>query len=259
MLRSIARRLVRGIQPLVPAAQGVHVLAYHLVGAGTGGAVDVSVERFEADLDVLDGRVVSLGAALRGEAEAGSVVLTFDDAYANFYAEAFPRLAARRMPSVLYVPTGFIDRTHGVPIQGTEGLPPCTWANLDELVASGLVTIGAHTVTHPSLTGVSVDRATWELAAGRARLEDRLGVAVPDFCYPRGLWSGRLDRLVQAHYETAVIGGGRALRPGETAPTRLQRISLRADSPPMEALLARNVWLEERLADHVRHLRRRLA
>lgn len=41
-----------------------------------------------------------------------SVLLTFDDAYADFATEVWPRLQARHLPAVLFVPTGYPDTAH---------------------------------------------------------------------------------------------------------------------------------------------------
>jgi peptidoglycan/xylan/chitin deacetylase (PgdA/CDA1 family) len=47
----------------------------------------------------------STGAPLPGR----SVLLTFDDAYADFATEVWPRLRARNLPAVLFVPTAYPD------------------------------------------------------------------------------------------------------------------------------------------------------
>jgi glycosyltransferase involved in cell wall biosynthesis len=263
MARAI-RNALRHLQKWVPPAHtGFTILAYHLVGAGTRSPIDVPTDLFEAQLDSLSGRVCSLDDALsrleKPPAAIDSVgaVLTFDDAYANFYEQVYPRLLERRLPAILYVPTGFVDRRQAGPIRGTEGLAACDWEQLRTMAASGLITLGSHTVTHPNLTQVENDQANWELSSSRSRIEEMTGRPVRHFCYPRGLWSRRLEPLVGREYNTAVIGGGGTTQIGDH-PLRLQRISIRMESArDLRPLLSHRVWLEERASDLVRRVRPR--
>jgi peptidoglycan/xylan/chitin deacetylase (PgdA/CDA1 family) len=57
---------------------------------------------------------------------------------------------------------------------------------LEELAAGEFVDIGAHTVTHPILTGLSKSRQRAEIEGGRAALEQILGQLVSSFSYPNG-------------------------------------------------------------------------
>jgi peptidoglycan/xylan/chitin deacetylase (PgdA/CDA1 family) len=262
MMTGAARTIVRGMQTLVPqAGAGVRILAYHLVGAGTQSPVDVPVDVFEAQLDSLDGRVQSLDEALErlededADGDAATVVLTFDDAYANFYEEVYPRLVQRQLPALLYVPTGFVDGQQPAPMRGAEGLAACTWEQLGEMAASGLVTLGSHTVTHPSLTHIALEQAERELSVSRMRIEEMVEQSVPHFCYPRGLWSRRLEPLVAHEYATATMGGGGSITfPYE--PLRLQRTSIRREmGADLRPIAGAQVWLEERLANIVRRIR----
>jgi peptidoglycan/xylan/chitin deacetylase (PgdA/CDA1 family) len=273
---SAARGLLRAAQRLLPAERGgLTVLAYHLVGAGTGSPVDLPAELFRRQLDELaeHARPVGLTAAVAALAAGGqpdadggapppqdpraAIAVTFDDAYRNFATHAWPLLAERGIPATLFVPVGFLDGGCPAPIRGTDHLPPIPWAELRELVAAGLA-VGSHTWSHPDLTRLPAAQVRDELRRSRAALEDRLGVPVTAFCYPRGLWSRHLEPLVGEVYELAVVGGGGKLSARRLRPLRIQRVPLRADGPAsLIPLLGAPVWLEERVADTVRrHVRR---
>lgn len=61
-----------------------------------------------------------------------------------------------------------------------------SWQEAKEMQASGLVTIGSHTMTHPILTRVDHDSARSEIARSKSMIEERLGAPVELFAYPNG-------------------------------------------------------------------------
>lgn len=268
------RRLLHGCQWLVPdAPPGLTILGYHLVGAGSGSAIDLPLGVFRRQMDELAelGRVrpleTALGAALGGPGDTartpgdqdGSgrrhVVLTFDDGYENFYSEVWPILRERRLPAMLYVQVGFLSDSRQAPIANAGRLPPLTWDQLGELAASDLISIGSHTCTHPDLRALEGDALEQELESSKAQLESRLGCPVDSFCYPRGQWSKRVEHRVARHYRTAVIRGGRTMRSGRFSPHRLERVPVRRDMPEsLRPVLDSSVWLEEWLASKTRRL-----
>jgi len=80
---------------------------------------------------------------------------------------------------------------------------------LDEAQLRDLATrheIGAHTLTHPILTQISLQQAQQEIAGSKQWLEEMLGQAVTAFCYPAGYHNPRLQQLVaDAGYSMARI------------------------------------------------------
>lgn len=54
--------------------------------------------------------------------------------------------------------------------------------------------IGAHTVSHPILTGLDADQVRFEIGHSRRQLESILGEPVELFAYPNGKWSVDFDR-----------------------------------------------------------------
>jgi peptidoglycan/xylan/chitin deacetylase (PgdA/CDA1 family) len=79
--------------------------------------------------------------------------------------------------------------------------------------------VGAHTVTHPILARISIDRARKEIVDGRARLQQITGAPVRVFAYPNGR-PGRDYRREHARlaqelgFEAAVSTAWGAARPG---------------------------------------------
>ncbi|WP_193583080.1 polysaccharide deacetylase family protein [Laribacter hongkongensis] len=60
------------------------------------------------------------------------------------------------------------------------------WDEVCELAQDPLVTIGAHTLSHPVLCSLSPEQASAEMQDSRDRLEARIGTPVTHFCYPFG-------------------------------------------------------------------------
>jgi peptidoglycan/xylan/chitin deacetylase (PgdA/CDA1 family) len=100
----------------------LRVLTYHRVvepGDGTlyPGVVSCSPEAFARQVQALVSRfrVISLAEAVAALGERAALppralLLTFDDAYADFAQHAWPVLRREGLPAVLFVPTGFPDR-----------------------------------------------------------------------------------------------------------------------------------------------------
>jgi peptidoglycan/xylan/chitin deacetylase (PgdA/CDA1 family) len=103
-------------------------------------------------------------------------------------------------------------------VREAAGLRPSTHDSLtaDEvsrLVEGGLIEVGAHTVTHPILTGLSPDCRREEIRSGKQHLEELVGRPVESFAYP----NGRFDRDVvesvrEAGFRCAVTTIARAVR-----------------------------------------------
>lgn len=255
-IAATAQRLLRF------SRSGHWILAYHLVGAGTGAAVDMSVPQFREHLDVLtrpDIRVVPLDEVVTSQHIRGQalVALTFDDAFANFAEVVWPLLQERSLPATLYVPTGFIDGDIPSPLLGAENEAACSWKTLRRLANEG-VDLGSHSHSHRDFPRLSPHERQHELRHSRTRLRDGAGVTPRSFCYPRAHWDRQSLTDVRSVYAHAVVGGGRRLRPGSD-PARLPRLPLRTDTSTEDLALAltHGFWLPEMLADGVRQWRGR--
>jgi peptidoglycan/xylan/chitin deacetylase (PgdA/CDA1 family) len=170
--------------------QTVPILCYHRVGNSTT-RMTVSTAAFAEQLEWLaknDYRVLRLqdvAAFIEGKQAlpARSVVLTFDDGYESYYRYAYPLLRKHAFPATVFLYSDFVGAGDAL-----------TWAQMQEMTASGLIDIQAHSKTHANLINRIRDesdaayrqRVDAEARVPRDLIERRLKLPVKDFAYPYG-------------------------------------------------------------------------
>lgn len=212
-------------------ARGATVLIYHRVGGGSPDELDVSADGFARQLDALAGHaVLPLDAALDRLAagdDSPTVVLTFDDGFQDVYANAWPLLRDRGLPFTLYLATAFLGGT--MAWEGSTakaGGPALSWAQVAEMVGSGLCTPGNHTHRHVPPTRLTEA----ELDECSAAVEANVGVRPQHFAYPWGIPVPVAEPGLRARFRSAATGQlGRNLP--DTDPLRLHRVPVRRTDP----------------------------
>jgi peptidoglycan/xylan/chitin deacetylase (PgdA/CDA1 family) len=199
----------------------VVVLLFHRIGAGAR-EIDLPTDVFERrvlELAERD-RVVSLDEAIGSG--AGGVVLSFDDGFGDFHEHVLPVLVRHRLPAILYLATGLVrnGRATGSPHENL------TWSSLEEIVASGLVTVGSHTHTHRDLAKANERDAEEEMRRSKGLIEDRLGVDCGHFAYPYCVTSPGALRAARRLFRTAATDAWRTNRRDRIDPYRLGRIPI---------------------------------
>lgn len=213
-------------------ASGATVLIYHRVGGGSPDELDVPAAAFARQVDLLARvEVVSLDAAL-DRLDSGddrpSFVLTFDDGFADLYANAWPMLKDRGLPFTVYLASAYVGgamRWEGSTAKES-GAPGISWEQLAEMVASGLCTVGNH--THRHVRPEALDEA--ELDACTTEVERHLGVTPRHFAYTWGVPVPRMELALRTRFRSAATGELGRNRPG-TDPIRLRRVPVRRSDP----------------------------
>lgn len=149
-------------------------------------------ERFEEHLQFLHKNrysVTSLREAVKRleqkssrssvEKNEKSVVLTFDDGYADFHTHAFPLLQKYGFTATVFLPTGIIDHK----VKGLRGKNHLSWKNVAELHDNG-IEFGSHTVTHSLLRTKNDDELDFELRKSKREIEEVICLPVNAFSYP---------------------------------------------------------------------------
>ena len=134
---------------------------------------------------ILDGKITPA---------SNSIILTFDDGYEDFYTDAFPILKKYKYKSTIYIVSKFINKKGYM-----------TQKELQEIQDSGIVEIGAHTLSHPDLRYLSLNKAQDEIVSSKVELEKMFSINVETFAYPGGGYNDNvIDIVKKAGYTVAV-------------------------------------------------------
>ncbi|WP_193366692.1 polysaccharide deacetylase family protein [Pelagibius marinus] len=192
-------------QQMHAADNGAAVLMYHRFGEDSLPSTSVRLEQFEAHLAELTSgkyQVLALPEILarlnRGEAlPEHAIAITIDDAALSVYREAWPRLKAAGLPVTIFVSTEPLDL----------GLPSyMSWAQLREMAADPLVTIGHHGDAHAHMAWLSPAEQRADLAEASRRFTAELNAVPQLFAYPYGEASLELRQNVIDAGFTAAFG-----------------------------------------------------
>lgn len=198
-----------------------------------------------------DLRGVSMRELLRAKEAGGAgglVGLTFDDGYKDFIHNAAPILEKFGFSATVFVIGGLIGKENSWKHHLGEQ-PAMRLLDSDEVreAAERGMEVGAHTMTHPHLTGLAPEDLEEEVAGSRRLLADLLGEEVEGFCYPYGSIDAaavEAVRLAGFSYGCAVIE--RATEDGFDLPRRpvserdtLFRLALKLNIYPQYVKLKR--------------------
>ena len=216
---SVRRLLLKSVQagclaifilfPVLSLAGQANVFIYHRFGESRYPSTNIDVELFASHMQHLkeSGDLVLPLTEIVKHLKAGrslpakSVVITVDDAFDSFLAEAMPVLRTFRFPVTLFVNTDSV---------GTQGY--LNWDQLRQLVREGVV-IGNHTATHDYLLERvrNESRVAWkervsnDILKAQAVFDRELGLRPTLFAYPYGEYSPELAIIVKELGFTAAI------------------------------------------------------
>ena len=124
-----------------------------------------------------------------------AVTLTMDDGYKSAYQIAYPMLRKFGFKATIFIYTDFI------------GAPAAlSWAQMKEMVASGLIDVQPHSKSHSDLTLQGEDesdaaygeRIVKEVSYPSREIRKRLGIPVHTFAFPYGAENDRAIAAVEA-------------------------------------------------------------
>ncbi len=182
-----------------PSVPGLCVLCYHKIGTPPAGSklkeLWVSPAKFRAQVKyMLDNGYKTLTfSELKKYYDEGqnppekSVLITFDDGYENNYKEAWPilkELGAKGNIFVVFNTIGKANLWHNPASEAWVNM--ATMEQLREMLSSGVMEYGSHTMNHPHLSSLKLEDAAWEIAESKRQLEAAFGREMCAFAYPYG-------------------------------------------------------------------------
>ena len=153
------------------------------------------------------------------------VLLTFDDGFANNCHVALPLLEEIGAPAVFFVTTQHVSQPRNW-LPATRRQAASAWPRLEDVpdevardlydglsagelarcAAHPLITIGAHTVSHPFLTRCDDRQLAFELEAAKSLLESVIDSEVGLLAYPTGDYDRRVaEAAKRAGYRFAFV------------------------------------------------------
>lgn len=122
------------------------------------------------------------------------VLLTFDDGHWDFDTNVLPILKKYNAHATAYIIPGF-----------TGGSDFMSKTQLEDVIKSGLVDVGAHTIHHISLKRRLYPIALNEIFGSKKILEDTYHIHVVSFAYPNGAFDQQaVDIVRKSGFTTAV-------------------------------------------------------
>jgi peptidoglycan/xylan/chitin deacetylase (PgdA/CDA1 family) len=144
-------------------------------------------------------------AHVKGQTEAPSrsVMITFDDAYADLCTHAFPILEKHSFPATVFVPTALVGSTIQCSPKNPDARMQLMSAEEIGQWARRGVTFGAHSRSHADLTLLDPSSAIDEILGSKEDLAAISGKSVTSFAYPFGKLNPAIESVVQTNFTTA--------------------------------------------------------
>lgn len=191
----------------------VPILMYHIVADYSDPkvpaySVSIPVQQFKDEMAYLsDNHFVTLTMPdYRAYKELGlrlpqkAVIISFDDAQHSVYDTVYPLLLQYGFKAQLYVVTDYAENKNN---QYQHSY--MSWDALKDVVRTNTFAIGSHSVSHVALATLKPDQIHTEIFDSKRILEEKLGITVEDFAYPKGSYTADIVReLKNAGYKSAV-------------------------------------------------------
>jgi len=195
------------------SAAEIPVLMYHRI-ADDGPEALVPYRTTPADFDAqlrllrrhgyytLSAAELNTHLRLRRPVPGRPVVITFDDAYADFASHAFPILQSNDFTADVFVVTGKVgqtsdwDKAYGV-------APLMDWPEIERLSALG-IRFGSHMESHTPAAALGSEALLNEALRSKLTLEQKLGKPVTSIAMPYGVYDARVAQVLElCGYDTA--------------------------------------------------------
>jgi len=226
---NISKDIAKAVTPATADAQpssallkgAVPVLMYHYIGDLPANAdatrkdLDVTTQNFEAQMNFLLSQgytsitpdqlyaYLTKGTAI----PAKSVVISFDDGYADTFDNAVPILEADHLTGMFGIITGLVATK-----------PTSNYANWEQIIAArnAGMAIVSHSYSHPDFAALSASDQNFNIAKSTVDLTGELGTPPTYFIYPYGEYNSTTEQTLKDHgYVMSFTTAYGFVKPGE--------------------------------------------
>lgn len=169
----------------------------------------VRLETFVRQIKLLEKKykIISLAEAIKQSIE-GSIktdvqaALTFDDGYWDNHEFVLPFLKNKKLPATFFLATEYIGQNKPLwdwePIAKRYNIKDrcMTWNEVIDLSRNGME-IGAHSLSHRSLSKINFEEAIYEIKKSKKMIEDNIDKQCIHFAFPFGSKEDYSHQLIE--------------------------------------------------------------
>ena len=112
---------------------------------------------------------------MKNDKDRNGVVLTFDDAYASVYKNAYPLLKELKVPYYIFLNNELLDKENYI-----------TKSMIEEMISDSECILGSHGLKHVLSRSIEDDIFRESLLLSKKQLEEQFNVKISDFAFPYG-------------------------------------------------------------------------
>ena len=190
LLLSISKSFAASVNNINTKA-GITALMYHRFEENKYPSTNIKKEIFLKHIEEIENLKIpfinfdKFQNIIKTNIDKNYLLLTIDDAFESFYQNAWPILKNKKIPFILFVSTREIGK-HGY----------MTWAQIKEIEASKIATIGNHSHSHEYLIDWQNSEVIKDLETSIKIFKEELGYSPKLFSYPFGEYSTALKKIV---------------------------------------------------------------
>jgi len=152
-----------------------------------------------------------------------SVVITFDDGYKDNFTNALAILKKYDFKATIFVITNRFDNDWSLHRKAKNAnivnyIDKLSDEDIKNLLNSGLIEIGAHTINHKNFSKLTLQEKEYEILESKKILEEKFNITCKTFSYPFGIYEKGDEEIVK---KAGFIGA---------VTTEVRKVDLKTDS-----------------------------
>lgn len=168
----------------------------------------------------------TLSEAIESPPRPKTVVLTFDDGYLDNLTLMLPILRKNNAKATVFLVADRSNFYAGGNKDGSPLAPMLSDQNVRELLSSGLVELGGHTLNHVRLVDLDTTEKTQQILGGRNSLIEAFNVPIKTFAYPFGLYDSESLKILKKGGVIAAVTTQKGISDPREAPLELSRVKI---------------------------------